>query len=315
MIHWLWLWTLAAIAVSVMHGVSLGQFGERTSTPPRAPTTTRSVDETDSGKPIPMPNIDRPDWFHYPNQSPMLPNEAVSLSEILQLHRVGNFEASLKQWRLVRPLTGSETWKQVGIGVALFRLDRLDQAMEHFEKAVELDPRNAVAEYFMGRVRQTQGRQLPFWYETDEQAPFRLASVVQPLGASSMQSVPPQDGPRRKMFLPHYIDDAYDRLARQHFRRAVTLAPGCDLERTIRVATVPPPAIQLASQSNELDRSVTVGDLLDSLDERDYIRKAKAELGVRSPSRLRNDSAAAASVRPNLVGFVPISGRGKSTPI
>ena len=296
MIHWLWLWTLAAIAVSVMQGAIRGQSEEAMQGPSRAPTTTQRIDETDPGTPIPMPNIDRPEWFRYPGQSPLPSVDPISLSEILQLHRVGDYEASLKQWKLIRPLTGSETWKQVGIGVALLRLDRHEQAIEHLEKALEQDPGNAVAEYFMGRVRQMQGRQVPFWYESDEQAPFRLASAVQPLGASSMKSEPPQDEPRSKMFLPHYIDDAYDRLARRHFRRAVTLAPGCDLESSIRVAKASPPTIQLASQSSDRFESVTVGDLLDSLGERDYVRKAKAELGVRGQDLRWEDSAAATAV-------------------
>ncbi len=291
MIHWLWLWTLAAIAVSVMQGTMPGQSAGPASSNAQLSTSTQGLDDAEPGTPIPMPNVDHPDWFHYPNQSPLPPDDAISLSELLQLHRIGDFERSLKGWQRIRPLADSETWQQVGIGVALLRLHRLDQAMQHLEKAVEQDPTNAVAEYFMGRVRQGQGRQVPFWYESDEQAPFRLASVVEPLRTSTLQSPEPADKPSPKMFLPHYIDDAYDRLARQHFRRAVRLAPNCDLDRVIRFVSEKPPLIQLASQRDEVAESITIGDLLDSLGERDFVRKAKAELGTRS----RNADSAATS--------------------
>jgi hypothetical protein len=46
------------------------------------------------------------------------------------------------------------------------------------------------------------------------------------------------------------------------------------------VAVEQPPLIQLTS-FNDAGESITVGDLLDSLGERDYVRKAKAELRAR----------------------------------
>ena len=282
MIHWLWLWMLAAIAITVMHGMVAGQVPNLFDRP--------TEQAEDVGRPIPMPNVDHPEWFQYPDRSPTPPNDAVSLPQLLRYHRLGNYKEALKGWRQIKLHPESETWKQVGIGVAFFRLDRLDEAIERFETALEEDEDNSVAEYFMGRVRQAQGRQVPFWYEPDPETPFRLVSVIEPR-STGPTDVLPQDGKRRsKMFLPHFIDDAYDRLARRHFRRAIVLAPKCDLNHVIRVVVEQPPLIQLAALV-DADESITVGELLDSLGERDYVRKAKAELGVhRAPARSNVDS-------------------------
>jgi hypothetical protein len=81
------------------------------------------------------------------------------------------------------------------------------------------------------------------------------------------------------MFLPHFIDDAYDRLARLHFRRAITLAPECPLNCPIQLALTAP-VVQLTSLGDHSQQAITVGDLLDSWGERDYVRRAKAELGL-----------------------------------
>jgi hypothetical protein len=136
-----------------------------------------------------------------------------------------------------------------------------------------------VAEYFLGRVRQAQGRQVPFWYESDQQAPFRLASIVESASVQGREFFDPQRGSRPKMFLPHFIDDAYDRLARLHFRRAITLAPECPLNCPIQLALTAP-VVQLTSLGDHSQQAITVGDLLDSWGERDYVRRAKAELGL-----------------------------------
>ena len=106
----------------------------------------------------------------------------------------------------------------------------------------------------------------------------------------------PPNGPGPKMLLPHYIDDAYDRLARRHFRRAVILAPKCDLNRVIQVVAEPLPEIQLASLPGNPVESVTIGELLESLGERDFVHKAKTELGLRGTPIHNEDSDAALTV-------------------
>lgn len=281
MIHWLWLWMLAAIAITVMRGVVSGQSPRFSEPPNRA---------EDVGRPIPMPNVDEPEWFQYPNQFPGPTNDRVTLSELLRYQRLGDHKEALRGWKRIKLLPESETWKQVGIGVALFRLERLDESVERFEKALEEDEHNAVAEYFLGRVRQAQGRRVPFWYEADPDQTFRLASVTETRSTEPTDILRQRGQRRSKMFLPHFIDDAYDRLARRHFRRAIALSPKCDLNQVIRVAVEQPPLIQLTSFNDE-GEVFTVGDLLDSLGERDYVRKAKAELGAQQAAAARDDDS------------------------
>lgn len=313
MVHWIELWILVALAVAVMQGVLAGQaidpkgaapVGEPVlqispnavvgshaadvdaKGPGSAIGATEEGSETqEGGTPIPMPNIDRPDWFHYPSLSPAPVHEGATLTELLVFHRAGDYRKALRGWLQVRMTADSETWRSVGIGVALLRMDRLDEATEHLERAITQDPDNAVAEYFLGRVRQAQARQVPFWYEPDQTAPFRLASSMQATevaSATSKSSFEQRGRERPKQLLPHFIDDTYRRMAKQHFRRAVTLAPKCNLDRVIRVVVEQPSVIQLTSQrgGGEGDKLVTVGDLLDSMGERDYVRKAIAEVGA-----------------------------------
>lgn len=287
MIHWLWLWTLAAIAVSVMQGFLAGQSPRPLS--PESPAPPESSGqrspmpwggEQEGGIPIPIPNVDQPDWFRYPNPLPERPAQSASLNELMKWHRDGDFDKALPGWLGVRPLPGSETWQQVGVGVALLQLERFEEALTNLELAIQLDPNNAVAEYFMGKVRQAQGRQIPFWYESDQENPFRFASIVRPNAIASSPGVDRRESDQPKMFLPHFVDDAYDRLARHHFRRAVTLSEHCDLNQVIRIAPKGDDFIQLAGERNHAQESITVRDLLESLGELDYVRKARAALGV-----------------------------------
>jgi tetratricopeptide (TPR) repeat protein len=273
LIHWLWLWMLAAIAVTVMQGLVAGQQAQS------------------GGKPIPMPNVDHPEWFEYPEGTEPEGKQSVGLNDLIRWQHAGNFKQALKGWQSVRVAADSRTWQELGIGVSYLKLGRLETAVAHLESALERDETNAIAEYFLGRVRQAQGRQIPFWYDSEEEAPFRLASIVQPSSAGE-RSFQFRRVDRSKMFLPRYIDDAYDRLARQHFRRAVTLAPQCSLERAIRLAPAVP-VVQLTSLGDLEGEKVTIGDLLDSWGERDFVRRAKAELGLpRASSSLESGSEA-----------------------
>jgi tetratricopeptide (TPR) repeat protein len=288
-IHWLWLWVLAAIAVSVMQGVIAGQ--PPASSRPNGPSGNLSAEELNTpqwqelqegGTPIPIPNVDQPNWFRYPHPNPAIPGQTASLSELLQWHRDGEFSRALEGWRGIQPLTDSATWQQVAMGASLLHLERFDEALKHLERATRLDPNNAVAEYFIGRVRQAQGRQVPSWYESDQENPFRLTSVVQHRSQLASSGEDQQGQSRPQMLLPNFLDDAYDRLARHHFRRAIELSPKCDLDQVIRVAPSPHDRIQLASHRRGAQERITVRDLLESLGELDYLRKARASLGVPS---------------------------------
>ena len=73
-LHWMWLWVLAAIIVTVLQSVASGQrpipVDQLDPLPMPAP---QDVD------PIPMPNIDQPDLFRYPDGPSLLgqPNRVV----------------------------------------------------------------------------------------------------------------------------------------------------------------------------------------------------------------------------------------------
>jgi tetratricopeptide (TPR) repeat protein len=168
----------------------------------------------------------------------------------------------------------SVTWKQVGLGVAYLRLDKLDQALEYLTQAVKRDPTNAVAEYFLGQVRREQSRDVPFWFEMNDNVPFRLAAYDQ----NQLVEADREDRAQTpgKAVLPPFRNPTFDKQAERHFRRAIGLAPKCDLDRTINVVQ---PAIQFANQW-PLNRP-TVRDLLISLGEANYLEKSQNEIGER----------------------------------
>ncbi len=128
-------------------------------------------------KPIPIPNIDNPNLFRYPYKVTN-PND-IAVADVLRLNRAGDYQRVIKAWHHLRMMDDSVTWKQLGLGVAYLRLDKLDQALEHLTQAVKRDPTNAVAEYFLGQVRREQSRDVPFWFEMNDNVPFRLVAYNQ----------------------------------------------------------------------------------------------------------------------------------------
>lgn len=289
-IHWIWLWTLAAIVVSVMQGHLAGQSRDDSLRGNALQAWPADRGDVDPGQPIPMPNVDDPQSFRYPDEPVSTDTERVSLPELMQFHRLGQFDLALEGWKKIRIEADSRTWQQVGMGVSLMRLDRFDDALDHMEAAIKLDPTNAVAEYFIARIRQAQSRRVPPWDDQPrDETPFRLASHVESDNVVGLEPAGSQS--RSDMRLPHFIDDAFRRLARKHFRRALMLAPKCDLEQLIRVESDEAPILQLASYRfgalAATSTGVRVGELLDSWGERDFVRKSQAELGVRPSPHLR----------------------------
>lgn len=262
-IHWLWLWTLAAIVVSVLQGRARGQ-GDQ----PSEPSTSIPIEAIVDARPIPMPNIDDPNLFRYPYEV-INPND-IAVADVLRLNRAGDFQRVIKAWQNLRMMDDSVTWKQVGIGVAYLRLDKLDQALEHLNQAAKKDPTNAVAEYFLGQVRREQSRDVPFWFEMNDNVPFRLAAY----NPSEEADREDRAQTREKSALPPFRNPTFDKQAVRHFRRAIGLAPKCDLDRTINIVQ---PAIQFAGQWPL--NTPTVRDLLISLSEANYVEKAQKELG------------------------------------
>ena len=60
----------------------------------------------------------------------------------------------------------------------------------------------------------------------------------------------------------------------------MSLSARCDLNQLIRIAPKTEDFIQLAMQRNDSQESITVRELLQSWGELDYVRKARAALGV-----------------------------------
>ena len=116
----LWRWTLLLIIISVPQGRVLGQ-GVRHSEP------SIPIEAIVDAKPIPIPNIDNPNQFRYPYKV-INPNE-IAVADVLRLNRAGDYQRVIKAWHHLRMMDDSVTWKQLGLGVAYLRLDKLDQRL------------------------------------------------------------------------------------------------------------------------------------------------------------------------------------------
>ena len=68
----------------------------------------------------------------------------------------------------------------------------------------------------------------------------------------------------------------------EHFRRAIQLAPKCDLNATIEVTPTREPQIRLTALGVAPTSRVTVRHLLISLHEVDFLEKAQREIGERA---------------------------------
>ncbi len=256
MIHWLWLWMLVAVAVSLGQSIARGDEGSEVQV---AHVLAKQSNHT----PMPIPDIKLPDEFRYPLDE--FENDNSSLRDVIRLNRAGEYETVIKVWRDLHVTENSQTWKHIGMGAAHLRLDQIDEAINQLSKAIETDPENAVAEYFLGRVRQAQDRRAPFWYEKNDEEPFRLVR----------QSA--DDRGKAEFFLPHFKNFKFEKQAKAHFRRAITLSGNCHLDRPIRVLQ---PKIQLVG--GHMDTApITVRHLLISLGEENYVEKARHETELR----------------------------------
>jgi tetratricopeptide (TPR) repeat protein len=264
MIHWLWLWMLAAIVISVLQSLALGD--ERAQPEPAVFVAKRSGSTTGS-----TPKIDHPDRDRTPYGITKTKN--ATLRDVLLLNQSGDYKSVINVWEQLDIARESVAWKHVGVGVAQLRRQSLDQAHEQFSRAVKVDPDNAVAEYFLGRVCQAKGRGIPFWQQTQSESPFRLI-VFNP---HLTQSRSDQGLDRGDAFLPHSKTSPFDKQAKTHYRRAIRFGPDCDLDRAIDFVV---PRLRLINQLSE-QKPVTVRDLLISLDEENYVEKARLEVDER----------------------------------
>lgn len=276
MIHWLWLWTLAAIVVVALHGKVQGQKVQGQQSSPSESSESIPIEGLVDAKPIPMPNIDQPDLFRYPYDVAN-PN-GVAVADVLALNRAKDFQRAIKAWHNLRMAEDSIAWKQVGIGVAYLRLDELDKAIEHLTRAVKHDPSSAVAEYFLGQARVEQSRDVPFWFEMKDEAPYRLAAYIVDQDVEKDRAGSAQA--QGRAVVPPFMDPKFKEQAQRHFRRAIDLATKCDLNQTINVIQ---PVLQFAGQWPV--KPPTARDLLISFGEANYVEKAQAELGERLETR------------------------------
>lgn len=266
MIHWMWLWMLAAIVISSLQTVAFGDQG-----PPLNASDYRGFDS--EVQPFAQPRGLQTEARFNPYGIEQTKN--VTLVDMLSLNRQGKFDRVIKVWQQLDISRESVAWKHVGIGVAHLRQEQLDEAREQFNRALACDPDNAVAEYFLGRVCHAKCRKTPFWYEKDDESPFRLIAVHAPQASTTAvaTSNASQELDRGKALLPHLKKVTLEKQAKQHYRNAIRLAPRCDLNQPIDVVV---PRVRLAA--NDPQHSVvTVLDLLTSLEEDDYLEKSKLE--------------------------------------
>ncbi len=264
MIHWLWLWMLAAVVISVLQSLALSD--ELAQRQPAVLLAKRSGSTT-----APTLSGDQP----VRGRSPFGVTETknASLRDVLALNQRGDYKRVIKVWEQLDIAPDSVSWKHVGVGVAQLRLQNLDQAHEQFRRAVKVDPENAVAEYFLGRVCQAKGRGTPFWHQTKSESPFRLI-VFNP---NLTQDKASQGLDRGNALLPHSKTSPFDKQAKTHYRRAIRFAGNCDLDRTIDFVV---PRLRLINQLSE-QTPVTVRELLISLNEENYVEKARLEVDER----------------------------------
>ena len=246
-IHWVWLWILAAIVITVLQKPATGR------------TSVRDEGSQVSGE----------GFGALAFQSSMFESENVALDDVLLLNRRRDYKAVIGVWQKLDMTRDSATWKNIGVGVAHLRLENLEKAQQQFERAIELDPGNAVAEYFLGRVCQARSRKIPFWYEKDDESSVRLMAYP-PVGIADNERG--QD--RGDAFLPHFKTLPFEKQAKQHFHRAISLSGACQLDRAIEIIE---PRLRLIGYGSE-SNAITIRDLLISLDEENYVEKARSEV-------------------------------------
>lgn len=264
-VHWVWVWMLTVLVLSAVWSTAIGQEIR----PGRQADESNASPRLQKSWPMPMPNVDQPNDFRYPNGDP--DTTADTLGDVIRLNRRCEYESVLGVWKKISVSDATIPWRHVGIGVAQLRLDRLDQATERLQLAIQIDPDNAVAEYFLGKVYRARGREVPFWFEPDESSPYHLIALR---GKSNRNRSYFGREPAGTM-LPHFKGVPFDMEAKRHFGRAIRLAPRCDLNQVLKAVY---PQLQLVGHSTG-EAPITVRDLLKSLGEEDYLEKARLEVG------------------------------------
>lgn len=178
---------------------------------------------------------------------------------ILRLHRTGQVEEAMVAWQGAELAPGMEAWRHVALAAANLQAGHLENAEEELGDALQLEPRNAAAHYYVGLLRQAQAGHAPVWPEMI--VPPYLALVALP------QIVP-------------NTRDMYELDAMQAFQKAIDLAPEMDLKA----------ALVLDPAATGEDRYIplitpTVGDLLEALGADRFPARAHNALGEMQTAR------------------------------
>ena len=265
-VHWIWIWMLAVITMMLLTQTIAGQLQ-------RAVSPSNAFNEETLSE---HGWIGVPDRINERNGSPT-PDVVldVTIADILGFNRRGEFDNAVGGWWALEMAEGSVTWKHTGLGAAYLRMNMLDDAIAHLTAAIESDPTNAIAEYFMGQVRLEQSKSAPFWYDIPPRGPVRLAKLDhvadQPQGMGVMTIGNDHQSQ------PEPFKEILDRQAEHHLRRAIDLAVQCDLNQVIAVAGRQQPVIQLVTYDER--GMLTVVDLMKSLGEENYVGNAHVQLG------------------------------------
>jgi tetratricopeptide (TPR) repeat protein len=212
----------------------------------------------------PMPESTPP---FFPEVGPPLrtndPNQV--LWRIIELHRRGQVDQAIAQWQQADEMCGSEVWRHVAVAAAYLQAGDLEQAEAELDAALEMEPQNAPAHYFVGLLRLAQARGAKNW--------------------------PDMIGPPAVMFiaLPAVVPNTrgmYELMAMQEFAKAIELAPTLDLQALLA------PDVWAAEDVKYLPLvTPTVGDLLAALSADRYPARAHNVLGTMLTERGLFDEA------------------------
>ena len=213
----------------------------------------------------PLPEMVDPPFF--PEVGPPLrTNDPYRVMwRILRLHRTGQVEEAMVAWQGAELAPGMEAWRHVALGAANLQAGHLENAQDELGDALDLQPRNAVAHYYLGLLRRAQAGHAPIW--PDMILPPHLALIALP------QIVP-------------NTRDMYELDAMQAFQKAIDLAPEMDLKAAL---VLDPEAIGENRYVPMI--TPTVQDLLEALAADHCAARAHAALGEMQTERGQFDAA------------------------
>jgi tetratricopeptide (TPR) repeat protein len=98
------------------------------------------------------------------------------LWRILQLHQDRKHDAAIQAWNNLAAPPETEAWKRIALGQALVATDRFEAAEECLASAIDMQPDNAVAHYFLGVLRMQQAYLAAEWPDVVGAKPTRLVA-------------------------------------------------------------------------------------------------------------------------------------------